>query len=74
MKSLDKLYSKFIERNKIYCSPKSKRTYYTVHRNNLMPFHKIITQALQKLHIPWRHIRCQPIEQMLLSLPYPLMR
>lgn len=32
-----------------------------------MPFHKILTQTLQKLHIPWRHLKCQPTEQVLPS-------
>ena len=32
-----------------------------------MPFHKNITQALQKPHIPWRHLKCQSTEQVFSS-------
>lgn len=32
-----------------------------------MPFHKNITRAMLKLHIPWQHLKCQFIEQVLFS-------
>lgn len=31
-----------------------------------MPFHKSVTQALQNHLIPWRYLKCQPMEQVLL--------
>lgn len=32
-----------------------------------MPFQRNITQVLQKFPIPWRHLKCQSVEQVLLS-------
>lgn len=61
--------STFVQRSLIYYSPKSEGTYTIIYRNNLMPFHKDVTQAVLKLHIPGRHIKCQSAHRATSSSP-----